>query len=144
MQGESLREAWERGRSAWPDVQLGEADFARLLAGRSPSAELYLACACVEGDPRALAALEAMLLPAVAPVLARLDADERDEIVQELRERLLVPRGGKPARIAGYSGRGPLENWLKVAGLREAIEVDRRRKRAPVSDEAALAGAPAM
>jgi RNA polymerase sigma-70 factor (ECF subfamily) len=133
-------------------------DFARHLAARVPAGiaplewlaeahagDLYLACACEKGDGTAIEALETLFAPALRPVLARLEsAADREEIVQQLREKLLVRNDGKPPRIAGYAGRGPLSHWLKVAAIREALEVDRRKHRAFVPDEEALARAPAM
>jgi RNA polymerase sigma-70 factor (ECF subfamily) len=52
-----------------------------------------------------------------------------------------VTRGDQPPRIAGYSGRGPLGAWVRVAALRTAIDLVRRRE--PTVDAQAVARAPA-
>jgi hypothetical protein len=54
-----------------------------------------------------------------------------------LRERLLVRRGDRPARIADYPGRGALARWLRVTAVRVALNAGPSPDRAHRIDEAA-------
>ena len=109
-------------------------------------ADLYLACACAEGDARALAALEVKVWPAVDAVLARIGVApaRRQDLLQDLRAALFTASGTTPGRISQYRGRGELRRWLGAAAVREAYRVTARDRRETVSDTAvlgALAGA---
>ncbi len=134
------------GRAAWPDVPLDDATFARraepLLAdgGALHAGDLWLACACAEGVPQAIDAFERAFLSQVHHYIARIDSSPElaDEVRQGLRDRLLVGRDGAAPRIAGYSGRGPLGGWLRVAAVRLALDVrEQRGDVARFSDELA-------
>jgi RNA polymerase sigma-70 factor (ECF subfamily) len=122
------------GRAAWPDVPLDADVFARLVAphtregGSLHAGDLWLACACAEGVPQAIAAFERAFLSQVRLFIARIDPSPElaEEVRQGLRERLLVARAGAPPRIAGYTGRGPLGGWLRVAAVRLALDVRER------------------
>src|SRR5439155_11590326 len=85
--------------------------------------DLYLACALARGDAAALAELEAVVIPAAERGL-RLADDARREIMQILREKMLV-RGG----IASYDGRAPLAIWLRVCAARLALRQTERDRR---------------
>ncbi len=121
----------EAARLAWPSFSLTREQFVRAVAERVPGAatgeldrlhatDLYLACACAEGDPPAIAELERVHLAPIPKLLARkgTSSDVADEVVQALRERLLVAGPDGARKIAGYDGRGPLAAWLKVAATR--------------------------
>lgn len=145
----ALGAALAAGRQAWPEVPLEPLDFVAHLAGRVPeaadlaaaigdlhAADLYLACACARGEPRALACFDDHLLAAVGRSWGgrhRL-ADFADEVRQALRVRLLVADGGGPPRIAGYSGRGPLAGWVRMAATRLGLDL-RRRERPAAREE---------
>jgi len=115
-------------------MSLSPEQFARSLGDqpleRLHLADLYLACACAAGDPRALVAFEQQLMPQVRSHVARLDTSPAfvGEVEQRLRERLLVGTPESPPRIATYSGRGPLGGWLRVAALRVAHNLQRGAK----------------
>ncbi len=147
--GEALAGAFEAGRAAWPEVALDPLEFVAHLAARLPdapdpaaaigelhAADLYLACACARGEPRALVCFDDHLLAHVGRTWGarhRL-ADFADEVRQALRVRLLVGEGGKPPRIAGYSGRGPLAAWVSMAATRLGLDM-RRRERPTARDD---------
>jgi len=103
-------------------------------AGDEPSPEraldLYLACACEEGDAAALRHFESSLMPGIRAAIAGLVGQEDliDEVAQELRRRLFCP---PTPRIAAYSGRGPLWKWLRITATRTAYDVHRSRGVAP-------------
>jgi RNA polymerase sigma-70 factor (ECF subfamily) len=88
--------------------------------------DLYLACACAEGVPAAIEALDRQFRSEVGDYLAGLRPapDFVDDVAQSVREHLLV---GSPPRIAEYSGRGPLAGWLRVVTVRAALAVRRKR-----------------
>lgn len=85
-------------------------------------ADLYLALRAATGDSSAVEAIERAHGDAMRASLATATAVERDEVLQELREKLYV---GPPPRIETYRGRGPLRGWLKVAAKR--VWLDRKK-----------------
>jgi RNA polymerase sigma-70 factor (ECF subfamily) len=121
---------------AYVGARLGDGDPAADLARRN-AADLYLACGCVRGDVRALEALEALILPEVVRKLAalRLAADQRAEVIQALRVRMLVAASGD-CELASYDGRAPLVTWLRVAAAQMAQRLSGRASRhAPLDDD---------
>lgn len=150
-----------RAGRAWPGLLIDGATFLAHLtqrlepsetlddAGRLHVEDLYLACGCVLGLPRALAAFDERHLGAVAHHLGRVDraAPFADEVRQCLRERLLLAVDGAPPRLARYSGRGPLESFVQVAAIRVALNLKRgqRSDEDPLDvDTPMLAGDPEM
>jgi RNA polymerase sigma-70 factor, ECF subfamily len=138
--GPELAALVARARRAWPELLLDDARFAAYLAARrdgddAPHVEdLYLACACVDGLPRALATFDERHLSTVPRYVLRVDRSPAfaDEVRQRLRERLFLGSDGERPRLASYSGRGPLATWVKVAAIRLALNL-RRSDRADVS-----------
>jgi RNA polymerase sigma-70 factor (ECF subfamily) len=133
----ALEAAQASARAIWPGVVLDDETFLQWVGARLDAAtveavermhtdDLWLACACARGDAAALQHFERV---ALAPAVARLlDADmAKDEVVQQLRVRLLVRDGDTPARIEQYTGRGSLRGWTRIAVLR-AIKDDRRAR----------------
>jgi RNA polymerase sigma-70 factor, ECF subfamily len=123
-----------------PPERLG-ARLSALLAAcgegsRLHAADAYLALASLEGVPPALEALERRLVAVAEPVLSRLGCsrDERAELLQLARQRLLVPSGSGPARLHSYAGRGPLDGWLQAIVTRLALSAKRVRADARVDD----------
>lgn len=107
--------------------------------GRAHVADLYLACACLQRDDRALQELEVVVSSTIAAGLARLRVPDVtvDEVQQELRERLLVGTATKGPEIGDYGGRGPLGGWIRVMAVRRALKtLERARKRPEAGDEA--------
>src|SRR5262245_21733275 len=129
------------GRSAWPEVVLSPEELARSLAARKEpipeaalagphAADIYLACACERGEPKALALFEARFLARVPMFVARLSLPGVlvEEVRQGLALRLLVASEGALPRIAEYAGRGTLESWVRIAAIRFGLNVLRLRK----------------
>lgn len=141
--------AWQRASQAHPAIpiapddwfayvgaRLGDGDPAGELARRN-AADLYLACGCVRGEVKALEALEAHTLPEVARKLSalRIPTDQRAEVMQALRVRMLVAASGD-CELATYDGRAPLATWLRVAAAQMARRLsERARRHAPLDDE---------
>jgi RNA polymerase sigma-70 factor, ECF subfamily len=121
-------EAYERGRAAWPTVNLDPVTFAahleRLAADGQHAEDLYLACACAAGDPAALALFEQRFIAEVPLFIARIDPSPAvaDETKQALREYLLVAAAGARPRIADYAGRGSLGGWIRVIATRRVVQ----------------------
>jgi len=144
-----LADAARRARAVWPDVAIGDDDFARYLAARAPAdldpdaalarlhvEDLYLACGCIRGDAAALRGFDERLLARLPLYLARMRADQRliEETQQALRARLFVGADGAPPRIGLYSGLGPLDGWLRVAAVRAALNLVHFEKRHVAGD----------
>lgn len=135
----AVRALFEGARAALPGVTASYPRFKARVdalgsapdhAGGQPSSDraldLYLACACEEGDGAALRHFESSFMPAIRAAIAKVTRQEDliDEAAQELRGRLFCP----PApRIASYSGRGPLWKWLRITATRTAYDVHRAR-----------------
>lgn len=146
-------------RSAWPDLRVPVDTFIGFVAEKMPegplspesfsqlrAADLYLACACAIGDSRALRALEERYFSEVDLALARVKdgAGMADEVRQVIRERLFLAMEGSRPRIAYYSGRGDLRNWLRVTIARTILnQVTRGPKEIPMEDELLHAMPPA-
>jgi RNA polymerase sigma-70 factor (ECF subfamily) len=141
-----LRQHYAAGQAQWPTVSLGPERFVRHLARHLPEgagdllrqlhgADLYLACACAEGELQALHAFEQHILQRVPSRLGQLPAATVDDVLQELRQRLLLSRGETPPRIADYSGRGPLLAWVRIIGARIAGELANQQGRQVLFDE---------
>jgi RNA polymerase sigma-70 factor (ECF subfamily) len=124
-----LRESWERGQEAWPQVELSFEKFASLYPKdakpETAHADLYLALACLSGNTAAIAVLVEsyweQLYGACLKVLHNRDAVE--DVLQELRIALFVE---EPSRMTRYSGEGRLAAWLRVVALRLALMARRR------------------
>ena len=144
-------------QAAHPAIQLDAERFLRHLAHHRPAAavdegwlesicagDLYLACACAEGVPAAIEALDRQYRAQVGAYLSgmRETAAFVEDVAQAVLERLLVGAPGSPPRIAEYSGRGALGSWLRVITLRLALDVRRRRTEELVDD--AREGEPAQ
>lgn len=89
-------------------------------------ADLYLACACADGDPEALRVFEQRELTRVPAYLASFQGRGSAiaaEITQALRLRLLCPREDSPGLIASYGGRGALASFVRVTAVRLARDL---------------------
>lgn len=156
---EALRRLWTAARAAWPDVDVPFEAWARHVTERLPAAEepaaalaalhaadLYLACACARGEERAIAIFEQRFLVPTAAQLGQRGflPGFADDFKQHLEERLLVAGAGLLPRIGGYSGRGPLQAWVRMAAVRTAInlrEAERPARRLEDADVLALSTA---
>jgi RNA polymerase sigma-70 factor (ECF subfamily) len=128
-------------QSAWPSVHVPPEVFVSHLANHCASGaasladlrtdDLYLACGCALGDGAALSAFEAAYFPDIVPALARATRATglRDEVAQELRRLLFLPRERAGPQIALYAGRGTLRNWTRAAIVRVILTLVTRGPR---------------
>jgi RNA polymerase sigma-70 factor (ECF subfamily) len=130
------------GASRWAGVVVASASYREHLEACGATADgtdvaalhgsdLYLACACTSGDETAIELLVKTFEPDLRLVLRKRGhaAAVIDDVQQALFERLLTAADGARPRIAEYAGRGDLRSWLRVAAIREAISLARRRDR---------------
>jgi RNA polymerase sigma-70 factor, ECF subfamily len=146
----ALGELAARGQAAFPGLvlepgrlaehigscaELGDGDPCAAL-GRL-SEEIVLAAACVAATPGAAEELERRHGAALrALVTSVAGASSADDVLQRVREKLLVARDGAIPRLADYGGRGSLLTWLRVVAVREALSSRRaERREVPVEDE---------
>lgn len=148
-----LESAVAEARSAWPTIDLASDRFLEYLGDRLPAgveiedalrgvhvSDLYLACACVDGNAAALAAFDGHCFAVVDRALLRLGlhADAVDEVKQRLRRALLVADTGPP-RIAAFAGRGDLRSWVRITAVHEALAIARHAQRHGFADDDRLA-----
>lgn len=139
--GEALELASCAARAAWPTVAIDDAMFVAWLAQRLDegaissrlakvhAADLYLACACANGDEAALSALRSLVKPRMLAALVPYGpADWVDDMRQKVMTMLLVGDDGAAGAIARYRGRGKLGSWIYVITLRHA---QRERSKKP-------------
>jgi RNA polymerase sigma-70 factor, ECF subfamily len=103
--------------------------------------DLRLASACVQGDPAALRSLEEVHLSRIDRYIAHLrrPAAFADEVRQRLRERILV---GRAPKLLHYSGRGPLAAWIRIAAVRQALDlIDQEKEPGDALEEDQFAAA---
>lgn len=141
-------------RAAWPDLGVDADAFRRFVEqrlpppgpawtealARLPAADLYLACACAEGDTHAMAELERRHFAEVDVVCAVMRAPEGvvDEVKQILRTRFFVEGQGRAPAIAAFAGRGDLASWVRVSAAREVLRIFKRSRRSLPLEDALL------
>ena len=145
-----LEQRWARARERWPQVEVPLANFGLYVVARLPpdmpvfegleqlsTDDLYLACGCTLGEPRAIEAFEREALEGARRRLERFASGttDADDLMQRLRQKLLVGEGEDEPRIVSYGGRGDLASWVKVVAVREGLMAT-RGQRPQVGDDA--------
>ncbi len=130
---------WD-GCAEHPEIRLDPSIFGTHIAGCNtpladrgsalPAGDLFLACAALSGDQKAILKLRQLSLPPIRSYLRRVElpASTLDDITQELSERVLFA-GQEPDRIprlARYSGTGSLRSFIGVTARRLALMRCRR------------------
>ena len=118
----------------------GEADLSAALAALALP-DLYLVTACLAGDRAALVAFERLVRDETTRAVAKLgkNAAAPEDVIQELLLKLLVPIGDKPAKLTAFGGHGALHAWIRVAAVRTAISLVRRKQELAIEDDAIAA-----
>lgn len=126
---EGWRAAYTAASRAWPSFQVAPERFRAYVEERCedlalPSLrldDLYLACACADGDQRALSAFRETLEPALIHAVSRaVPGYLVDEMVQVVMAKLFVGDGDKPPAITQFNGAGKLSTWIQVVARRTA------------------------
>lgn len=131
---ETLEAQARRAQEALPHIQVDPEAFLRFLAGHpeglAHSEDLYLAFACAQGTAPALEEFERRLESLVGAAIAHLRPDRifLEEVLQRLRQKLLVSQAGAPPKLLEYGGRGSLAQWLRAVALREALNLLAQQK----------------
>jgi RNA polymerase sigma-70 factor, ECF subfamily len=134
-----LRDAWERGCRAHPDVRLDATTFARALGERRRDREFswretsaddfFLAVACLEGDKAALRTFESSVMKVLARKLGAGQHDRAlvDATIRNVREAMFVGTERRKPKLAVYTGQVPLAAWILVVGRRELASEARKK-----------------
>lgn len=150
--GAPLDDVCAIAESAWPGITVDRDELRGALAARATDVvpttdaaiELALALACARGERAALAEFDKAYLADVPAGLAHMKLDRAmiDDLVQEVRAKLLVGEDGAPPRILEYAGQGKLRGLCQVMAARAALTRLRGTKRtAPDDAIAAIAAA---
>ncbi len=142
--GDRLSEVFAAALDAWPGVKLDEDLFLAFLArrvgaDREPlealevlkTDDLYLACACLEGDAKAARAFEEAYFPVLNRALAGIcgRTGQADDVKQSVYQKVFSGAEDKPAAIHKYDGVGDLRAWVRVTAVRMALNLKRDGKR---------------
>lgn len=141
----ALARAVDAARAELPSIAVVEEDLAATLAERlgpdldqatDPAAalaaanttDLFLALGCQRGDPAALAAFDARFGAEVDLAVKKSPSLglSTDEFRQLVRSRLFVAEPERPAKIASFTGKGPLKSWVRVTCARLVVDLARR------------------
>ena len=115
-------------------------EFDALIAGEIALADLYLAAACVRGEPPALRRFDLLCGPELDRAISRSPklGWTKPEFRQFVAVRLFVGPEGRAAKLLSYRGRGSLRAWVRVAAARMIIDLSRRRAQPSAGDDALL------
>jgi RNA polymerase sigma-70 factor (ECF subfamily) len=132
-----LSRLYSRGSEEHPDIRVAPSTFGRHIAHCNspladcladlgeglPAGDLFLACAAVTGEPRAIARVREMSLPSIRSYLRRIELplSSLEEIAQDLWDALLLCTADRAPRLAGYSGTGSLRSFIGVTARRLAL-----------------------
>jgi RNA polymerase sigma-70 factor (ECF subfamily) len=131
-----LDDAYGRGRTAWPLIALKHERFSTRaieltvspLGLQNWASDFYLACAAGEGIEKAIDLIDQRYVAHLTARIRRLGArsDDTADVLQLVRQRLFVGNG---ARIRAYNARSPLEQWIKLVGIRTAVDRHRAEEK---------------
>jgi RNA polymerase sigma-70 factor (ECF subfamily) len=153
-----LAEMYQSGAQRWPGFVLAPESFGahlgeRLVREKDPlealneiyGDDLYLACAVLGGIPQAIEWFERRLLARVNLFVSHVDSSTEfvDEVKQEMRIKLLLARPETSPKLAFYSGRGALEQWMRAVAGHIALDLVRRRRPSSHKEDAELELLPA-
>jgi RNA polymerase sigma-70 factor len=142
-----LERALAAAAVAWPELPEPDEAFAARLGSANLEemthvADLFVAFHASRGERLAVDEVTSML-DEQRGALRRTGATSQmiEELLAELPADLLAARDAAPARILGYTAKGPLGAWLRVVALRALVDRRRRADGSAGSDEqvAALA-----
>lgn len=110
--------------------------------GENPdrAADLYLAAACVEQHPAAVAEFLSRFGERMPKYLGRVaqSTDLINEVRQIIATRCLVSEPDRPSALTSYSGAGSLEGWVRATAVREALAINKNAARHVASSDSVL------
>ena len=117
----------------------GEDDLEEAVA-KLALPDIYLVTAVLAKQRAAIAAFEKLVRDETTRAVARLgkNAPAAEDVVQEMLVKLIVPQGDN-AKLAAFGGHGALHAWVRVAAVRTAISLTRRKQDHLVDDDALAA-----
>jgi RNA polymerase sigma-70 factor (ECF subfamily) len=133
----------ERAAAHWPSLALEPsvflADVARRIPlGCDPTAslgqlqweDLYLVCACLRGEARALARFRWKYAAGIRSTIRGqgVPPSEVEDVEQVVFERLLVPSPDQTPRLDQYRGQSALGRWLQIVAVRVTLNHVRRKR----------------
>lgn len=139
-----LADILTEARRVWRGVVIDDEIFWAFLARRMPpdrdllevldelkNEDLYLACACLEGDERAARAFEKAYFPVLDRALSGLcgRTGQADDVKQSVYQKVFVGEEGREPAIHKYDGLGDLRAWVRVTAVRMALNLKRDGKR---------------
>jgi len=143
MSEQRARRLYDRGRARWPQLELSFTVYWLLLREQLEqlieldeeticAEDLFLVAACRAQLPGAVDAFDALTWPELERHLRR--KEKRPERLEEMRQSLLVrlfvpDTADGTTRIAGYTGRGPLLPWLRMASVHLLVSAARAQNR---------------
>lgn len=144
-----LRAAVVSADQRWPQVHVSDALFRRhisqciirLRTGHAKElrveslhlVDLFLVCAVICGTPHAAQTFERTFLTNLAhhiPTKLR-DTQIADDIVQEVRIKLLVDTPDRPSKLHTYLGQSPLGGWIPKIVRSTAWDLERCHEKGP-------------
>ncbi|HEY6640878.1 hypothetical protein [Povalibacter sp.] len=144
----SAERAYEIGRDTYPRIDLSRDTFIMFAHARAETwkgnpdraADMFLACACVERIPAAVAEFLAAFGERIPQYLGKLarNADLVAEVRQILVTRCVIGDANKAPALMAYSATGSLEGWLRATAVREALSMHREGDRHASDADAAL------
>lgn len=136
----------------YPDLARNDETFFRLVANvlnasKDPlrtlselqAPTLYLAAACLAGDPRGVEHFQGEYYPLIRRAVRRIrlvGAGEED-VQQSIFERVFLGTEDTPPLIVSYSGTSSFVAWLRVVSVRFALNQARHHRREQPSQGAA-------
>jgi RNA polymerase sigma-70 factor, ECF subfamily len=121
------------GCAEHPEIRLNPSIFGTHIAGCNtpltdqvgtlPAGDLFLACAALSGDQKAISKLRQLSLPPIRSYLRRVElpASTLDDITQELWNVLFSGGTDRVPRLARYSGTGSLRSFIGITARRLAL-----------------------
>lgn len=139
-----LRALYLRGRAAWPELDVAEAVWAHHLARHLPPQvavgldalheDFYLAVAVTSGAPGAVERFCRAFRPKLLTWLTRTNDRPRAEEVVAAVEARLLSEGPEGGHLARYSGRGPLERFVRAVAANVLLNQVRGVSPEPLTD----------
>lgn len=136
---QTIAAVWAAGRAALTPLEVSLEAFTEFTRAREASwrgaldraEDLYLACACASGGDGAAELFLARFGDRIPVYLGRLgsERDLVDEVRQIVLVRCLLGEADRPPAITTYSARGSLEGWVRATAVREALAIQRDRRK---------------